>query len=218
MGIGWIFAILFALPALELLIWILSMRSSTCEMADELDEKLRTDTNTLISISSGDRAIRALAARLNVRLCALRKARLRLQNGDAALKNAIANVSHDLRTPLTAICGYLDLLESQMAHEKQARYLATIHERTDAMRAMIDELLRYSMIVSIEKTPKCEPVCLNAALEQSLVGFYGAFTASGIIPDVRVSEKRIMAKIDPDAIRRVLDNMPGNARNIRTAI
>lgn len=83
---------------------------------------------------------------------------------------------------------------------------------------MIDELLRYSMIESIEKTPKCEPVCLNAALEQSLVGFYGAFTASGIIPDVRVSEKRIMAKIDPDAIRRVLDNMPGNARNIRTAI
>lgn len=218
MGIGWIFEILFALPALESLIWILSMRSSTCEMADGLDEKFRTDTNTLISISSGDRVIRALAARLNVQLCALRKARLRLQNGDAALKNAIAKVSHDLRTPLTAICGYLDLLESQMAHEKQARYLATIHERTDAMRAMIDELLRYSMIESIEKTPKCEPICLNAALEQSLVGFYGAFTAHGIVPDVRVSEKRIMAKIDPDAIRRVLDNVPGNARNIRTAI
>lgn len=218
MGIGWIFAILFALPALELLIWIPSMRSSRLEMADGLDEKFRTDTNTLISISSGDRVIRALAARLNVQLCALRKARLRLQNGDAALKNAIAKVSHDLRTPLTAICGYLDLLESQMAHEKQARYLATIHERTDAMRAMIDELLQYSMIESIEKTPKCEPVCLNAALEQSLVGFYGAFTAHGIVPDVRISEKRIMAKIDPDAIRRVLDNMPGKARNIRTAI
>ena len=50
MGIGWIFEILFALPGLELLIWIPSMRSSMCEMADGLDEKLRTDTNMLICI------------------------------------------------------------------------------------------------------------------------------------------------------------------------
>ena len=173
MGIGWIFAVLFALLALGLLIWILSMRNSMREMADELDEKLRTDTNALISVSSGDRAIRALAARLNVQLCALRKERLRLQNGDAALKTAIANVSHDLRTPLTAICGYLDLLESQTTPEKQARYLAIIRERTDAMRAMTGELLQYSMIASAEETLKCEPVCLNAALEQSLIGLYG---------------------------------------------
>lgn len=113
MGIGWIFAIFFALPALELLIWILSMRSSMCEMADELDEKFRTDTNMLICISSGDRAIRALAARLNVQLCALRKARLRLQNGDAALKNAIAKVSHDLRTPRPQSAAILTCLKAK---------------------------------------------------------------------------------------------------------
>ena len=63
----------------------------------------------------------------------LRKERLRLQNGDAELKTAITNISHDLRTPLTAICGYLDLLEQENHTENSRRYLAVIRERTDAM-------------------------------------------------------------------------------------
>ena len=101
--------------------------------AEELEEKLELDTNTLLSISSGDRAVRMLAARINAQLRGLRKERLRLQNGDAELKTAITNISHDLRTPLTAICGYLDLLEQENHTENSRRYLAVIRERTDAM-------------------------------------------------------------------------------------
>ncbi len=101
--------------------------------AEELEEKLELDTNTLLSISSGDRAVRMLAARINAQLRGLRKERLRLQNGDAKLKTAITNISHDLRTPLTAICGYLDLLEQENHTENSRRYLAVIRERTDAM-------------------------------------------------------------------------------------
>ena len=76
--------------------------------AEELEEKLELDTNTLLSISSGDRAVRMLAARINAQLRGLRKEHLRLQNGDAELKTAITNISHDLRTPLTILNGYLD--------------------------------------------------------------------------------------------------------------
>lgn len=101
--------------------------------AEELEEKLELDTNTLLSISSGDRAVRMLAARINAQLRGLRKERLRLQNGDAELKTAITNISHNLRTPLTAICGYIDLLEQENHTENSRRYLAVIRERTDAM-------------------------------------------------------------------------------------
>ena len=101
--------------------------------AEELEEKLELDTNTLLSISSGDRAVRMLAARINAQLRGLRKERLHLQNGDTELKTAITNISHDLRTPLTAICGYLDLLEQENHTENSRRYLAVIRERTDAM-------------------------------------------------------------------------------------
>ncbi|MDO4384627.1 MAG: HAMP domain-containing sensor histidine kinase [Clostridia bacterium] len=202
---------LLALAALALLLWLLSLRASLREIADELDDRLRTDTNTLISISSGDRAVRALAARINKQLQALRNERLKLQCGDAELKTAIANVSHDLRTPLTAICGYLDLLEAEAHSEKSARYLAIIRERADAMRRMTEELLRYSVVASTADELHREPVCLNDVLEQSLAGMYGVFTARGLAPDIRMPEERIVRTLDAAALRRVFDNILNNA-------
>ena len=73
-----------------------------------------------------------LAARINAQLRGLRKERLRLQNGDAELKTAITNISHDLRIPLTAICGYLDLLEQENHTENSRRYLGSLHPLTES--------------------------------------------------------------------------------------
>ena len=110
-----------ALAALCLLAYLLVLRHSLREAAEELDEKLRTDTNTLISISSGDRAVQSLVTHINRQLQALRREHLRLHSGNAELTAAVTNISHDLRTPLTALCGYLDLLEQEPQTEAAAR-------------------------------------------------------------------------------------------------
>ena len=200
-----------ALAALFLLAYLLVLRHSLREAAEELDEKLRTDTNTLISISSGDRAMQVLAARLNRQLRALRRERLKLQTGNAELTAAVTNVSHDLRTPLTAICGYLDLLEQEPQTEAAARYLAVIRERTDAMRALTEELFRYSVLTATADELHTEPVCLNDVLEQSLAGFYGALSARGITPSVQLPEEKVIRPLDAAALRRVFDNILSNA-------
>ena len=200
-----------ALAALFLLAYLLVLRHSLREAAEELDEKLRTDTNTLISISSGDRAMQVLAARLNRQLRALRRERLKLQTGNAELTAAVTNVSHDLRTPLTAICGYLDLLEQEPQTEAAARYLAVIRERTDAMRALTEELFRYSVLTATADDLHMEPVCLNDVLEQSLAAAYGALSARGITPSVRMPEEKLVRTLDAAALRRVFDNILSNA-------
>ena len=200
-----------ALAALCLLAYLLVLRHSLREAAEELDEKLRTDTNTLISISSGDRAMQSLVTHINRQLQALRRERLRLHSGNAELTAAVTNVSHDLRTPLTAICGYLDLLEQEPQTEAAARYLAVIRERTDAMRALTEELFRYSVLTATADELHTEPVCLNDVLEQSLAGFYGALSARGITPSVRMPEEKLVRPLDAAALRRVFDNILSNA-------
>ena len=200
-----------ALAALCLLAYLLVLRHSLREAAEELDEKLRTDTNTLISSSSGDRAMQSLVTHINRQLQALRRERLRLHSGNAELTAAFTNISHDLRTPLTVLCGYLDLLEQEPQTEAAARYLAVLRERTDAMRALTEELFRYSVLTATADELHTEPVCLNDVLEQSLAGFYGALSARGITPSVRMPEEKVIRPLDAAALRRVFDNILSNA-------
>ena len=200
-----------ALAALCLLAYLLVLRHSLREAAEELDEKLRTDTNTLISISSGDRAVQSLVTHINRQLQALRRERLRLHSGNAELTAAVTNISHDLRTPLTALCGYLDLLEQEPQTEAAARYLAVIRERTDAMRALTEELFRYSVLTATADELHTEPVCLNDVLEQSLAAAYGALSARGITPSVQLPEEKVIRPLDAAALRRVFDNILSNA-------
>lgn len=206
-----ILTVFLALSVLFLLLYLLILRHSIREAAGELDEKLKTDTNTLISISTGDRAIRALAAQINNQPQALLPERLRLQVGSDKLTTAATNISHDLRTPLTAICGYLDLLEQEPQSEKAQRYLAVIRERTDAMRSLTEELFRYSVLTATADTLQSESVCLNDILEQSLAGFYGALTVRGIVPDIQLTSEKVVRRPDAGALRRVFDNILSNA-------
>ena len=106
--IGILIIIIFAL-----VVKIILLQKSADEIAAEFADRLTTDTNTLIGISSRDRHMRRLAKDINIELNKLKKDRQRFQQGDLELKDAVTNISHDLRTPLTAVCGYLDLLEKE---------------------------------------------------------------------------------------------------------
>lgn len=212
MEIMWILlSVVFGSLALVLFACLASLQNSIQEVADELDEKLKTDTNTLISISSGNRKIRSLAEQINRQLMELRTERLRLKQGDTELKGAITNISHDLRTPLTAICGYLDLLEQETLPQKSKNYLSIIRERTDAMRTLTEELFQYSVFSLKEDELHLKQICVNDILEQSLAGFYGVFMKESIVPDIQMTEIRVMRLLDKAALRRIFDNILSNA-------
>ncbi len=198
-----------------LILKIIIMRHSMSEIADELSEKLSGDTNTLISVSSSDRCVRKLAARLNRELALLRRERLRYEKGDAGLRAAIMNVSHDLRTPLTAVSGYLDLLEDEEKSESAGKYLAVIRERTDEMRSLCKEFFSYSIAsASLMPDNDSEKVetDLRGILEQSLAGAYASFVRCGIVPEISMPDEKVVRNVDRTALRRIFDNILSNAQ------
>ena len=201
----------FLAAAVIALSWKLcAVRRSADDLREQLSRWLTDDTNSLLRISGRDRAMRKLAAELNRQLVVLRKARLQYRNGNQELHEAITNISHDLRTPLTAICGYLELLEQEEKSAAAERYLGVIQVRAEALKQLTEELFRYSVILSAQDY-KEEPVDLKAALEESLAAFYTALTERGITPNVLLPEEKVVRLLDRSALSRVFSNLLQNA-------
>lgn len=190
---------------------IILLRSAADAIAQQFDDRLRADTNTPITLSCRDAHMRQLASAINDALRELRRQRLRYENGDRALKTAVTNISHDLRTPLTAIRGTLDLLEREDASPNTRRHLAIIANRTDAMTQLCEELFRYSVILADDPQHPPSVVCLNDALAESLAGFYGAFQQRSLTPDIRLCDEAVWRTLDPHALARVFNNILNNA-------
>ncbi len=197
-----------------LLIKIHLLRKSARETAAAFAEILHTDTNTLISISSRDKYMRELASEINEQLRELRRLRHKYTQGDAELKTAITNISHDLRTPLTAICGYLALLEKEEKTPEVQRYIGIIAERTELMKTLTEELFRYSVILAENNEDtegETENTAVNRVLEESVIGFYAALTGRGITPVVSIPETDVIRKISRASLTRVFSNIISNA-------
>lgn len=190
---------------------ILLIKKAAKEIESSFADKLITDTNTLIDISSGDRQMRKLANSLNIQIRELRSLRHRYLLGDMELKNAVTNIAHDLRTPLTAICGYLDLLEHEEATKDAARYISIIRNRTNMLSELTEELFKYSVIMATDNDTQKNAVIINDALEESIAAFYNLLKENGITPNISITDKKIIRQLDISSLTRILSNLLNNA-------
>lgn len=206
----WIICGVLAVVVVILAIKIRIMQKSMDEICSCLSEHLSSDTNRLITVSSSDKHVRRLASEIARQLAELRRQRRQYTNGDRELKEAVTNISHDLRTPLTAICGYLELLESEEMTDNTRRYVEQIANRTEALKALTEELFRYSVISSVSDL-SYEKVNVGRVLEDTLISFYGAFEQKNITPNISLPDSAIVRSLDKSALSRIFGNIVSNA-------
>ena len=204
-SIGILIAIIIAL-----LVKIHILQKSVKEIEIAVVDRLVTDTNVLIDISSSDKNVRRLANTINGQLRKLRTERRRFQQGDLELKNAVTNISHDLRTPLTALSGYLELLEQEEKSESVNRYIEIMKDRVDILTQLSEELFKYSVIISTKDNITKEQVIINTVLEESIAAFYTVLTERNIVPEIQVSETKVVRMLDRSALSRVFSNLISN--------
>lgn len=195
----------------SLVIKLFFVHKTVREIEAQFTERLMTETNTLIDISHRNKIMCGFAKRLNTELRKLRKEWHRFQQGDLELKNAVTNISHDLRTPLTAISGYLDLLDNAEKSEEAERYIKVIRNRTEVLRQLTEELFCYSVVTSPEYDNDVEFVSVNSVLEESILGFYAVLQERNITPNISMPENKVFRKVNRAALSRIFSNLLNNA-------
>ena len=209
----WLWALIggLVIVILILCVKIYFMHKAIDEINEAFADRLTADTNTLIGISSNDKFLKRLAQNLNTQLRRLRVQRHRYLQGDQELKDAITNISHDLRTPLTAIYGYLDLLSGEEKSPDAQRYIQIVRNRADMLKQLTDELFDYSVMIADGEGMKREPTNVNHILEEGIAAFYTQLHEKGIVPSILMPEEKVIRCLDPDALARVFANLLNNA-------
>ena len=193
-----------------LFIKLLLMKKDVNEIETAFRDRISSETNTLIGISHQDKSMRSLASQINIQLSKLRDERHRFQQGDKELKDAVTNISHDLRTPLTAICGYLQLLHDEKISDKAALYLEQIENRTESLKQLTEELFKYSVVTSTQESFR-EKTDVGRVLEECLVSFYGAMSQKNMNPEISMTDIPVERFLDPNALNRIFSNIISNA-------
>ena len=187
MNISLVFIIILVFVCIFLIVKLFLIKKTIREIEKSFTYILESDTNNIVTISSLDKDIKNLTINLNKNLMELRKQKLQYKSGNQELKKIITNISHDLRTPLTALKGYIDLIKQEKLSDNQKKYLKIIQKKSDELTELTGQLFEFSKILdTLEKNIniKKEECCINEILEETLVNFYSIFKERNITSSI----------------------------------
>lgn len=207
---AFISSVILLIISVILIIRQISIKKDLQNITAQLDDIIKGDTNALVTVSGSSKEIKDFAKSINDKLSEMRKKELALNIKNTEIGNAITNISHDIRTPLTSVRGYLDLLKDEDDKEKIGAYLTIIDERTEAMKQLTEELFQYSLLMT-EDEIKTEKIILNHALEDAIAAGYTLLTSKNIIPEISITDKIIEINADKNLLSRIFGNIISNA-------
>lgn len=206
----YLFLVMF-IGSIFLFVKLILIRKEINNITCSLAKILNTDTNKLLTCITSDKLLKNLVRVLNKRLKELRKLEIEYKQGNQSLKSAITNISHDLRTPLTAIRGYVELMEDENPNQQQQDYLRIIDAKVQDLGELTEQLFDFSKNLDLQQEIRVMPVCLNDVLIESIVSFYSLFKKCQMTPQLDLCEEKVVRLLNENILKRIFENIISNA-------
>lgn len=168
------------------------------------------ETNMLITSDQKSGCVADLTDELNTLIEQTAALRKEIADNESHLKDTIINLSHDIRTPLTSMDGYFQLLLKSDDPEERQQYAAVISDRLSSLKEMLDELFTYAKLTNKAYEVELSPCAVNEILLSVLFSFYKDIKQRGIEPLVNVPEQDIFIQGNEPALRRIFQNILKN--------
>lgn len=172
---------------------------------------MKNDSNMLITGDTGFGGLKELMEVLNQFLMDRKKERKKYLEKEQMISDTYTNLSHDIRTPLTSLDGYFQLLEQCDDREEQKHYMAIIQERILSLKEMLEELFLFTKLKNDSFHLELKPCCINQVLKQTIFSYYDEWTGKGIRPEIRITDQLLYIEGNETALHRMFQNVLKNA-------
>lgn len=140
-----------------------------------------------------------------------REVRESAQHNEMQLKETITNLSHDIRTPLTSLDGYFQLLQQSDSEEERRKYVGIIQSRISSLKEMLEELFTYTRLQDADYELETELIDFGKCVYDTVFSFYDECQNRGIEPQVDFCGGHLFVRGNEEAVRRALQNLIRNA-------
>lgn len=171
----------------------------------------KNKTNSRVLLKTGNKAVDGLILEINNIIDLKQKTEIDYRKIDLEIKQSISNISHDLRTPLTSVMGYLQLMEEpNISQLERNEYMNIIKDRTKSLQMLITSFYDLSRLEGKEYKFNFELINLSNLICESIASFYNDFINKGIEPYIDIDENSPSIIGDENAVKRILFNLIQN--------
>ncbi|HIS31047.1 MAG TPA: HAMP domain-containing histidine kinase [Candidatus Limivivens intestinipullorum] len=181
------------------------LRRDFCEVTAQ------KDADRHLTLDYQDKALEELAAELNRYIEDCYTERYRHRCREKNIRSEITNISHDLRTPLTSITGYLGLIQGENLTDREKKeYFGVINRRSQDLEDMIQCLYDYARLENEEYRFHMEKTDIRHLFCEYLLSFYSEFQQKKIQVQVELLKEPVMVTADREALNRIFYNLITN--------
>lgn len=175
-----------------------------------ISRQLRVEHTRLVTVTFADDDVEKVALEINQLLEEIQQAIIKSNASAMSLKTSIADISHDMKTPLTSVIGYLQLAEKECDNEKMGEIIEICLERTRYCNALINDFFELSLIELQGCTPKLERVDVAGIICDQILASHPAFEEKNITPQFEDFDKTVFVSADRNMLNRVIQNLISN--------
>lgn len=175
-----------------------------------ISKQLSVEQTRLVTVEFVDDDVIKIALEINELLEQIQQTIIQSNAASAALKSSIADISHDMKTPLTSVIGYLQLAEKECEDETIREIIKTCLERTRYCSALMNDFFELSVIESHGCTPNLESVDVAEMICNQILANHPIFEGKNITPHFEDLDKIVIVSADSNMLSRVIQNLISN--------